>query len=60
MNLIKFKNDNEAKNYIKKFIDKRIKNSSNEILKLVVSMIMFKSSIDNTYYVNLEKIEKFL
>jgi hypothetical protein len=60
MNLLKFNNDKEARIYIKEFIDKRITNSSNEILDLVISMIMFKSSIDNNYYINLEKIEKFL
>ncbi len=60
MNILKFKTDIEAKNYIKKFIKKRIKNNSNDVLELIVSMIMFKSTIDNTYYINLEKIEKFL
>jgi hypothetical protein len=60
MSLLKFKNDKEAKTYIREFIDKRISNSSNEILDLVTSIIMFKSTIDNTYYINLEKIEKFL
>lgn len=60
MSLLKFKNDKEAKSYIKKFMEKRIGNSSNEVLDLVISMIMFKSSIDITYYINLEKLEKFL
>lgn len=60
MKLLKFNDDKDARKYIKEFIKKRIASTSDEILELVTSMIMFKSTIDNTYYINLEKIEKYL
>jgi len=60
MKLLKFKNTIEAKNYIKKFIEKRTTSRVNVILEFAVSMILFKSSIDNQYYIDLKEVKEFL
>lgn len=60
MKILKFENNEKAISYIKKFTKERIGNSSDEILDLVASMTISKSIINNKYYINLSKIEKFL
>lgn len=61
MKLIKFNNYEKASLYVEEYIQKNIFNYTIQVLELILTMTVHKSSIDDkTYYVDLSKIDKFL